>query len=501
MPHDSHTPESSQFAEPQTGLGNGQTPVQDETNQQAAASHPPRTENGTKAANGSVPVQQRKFRISSRWLYALGGLGAVGLIALAFRPAPVRVDLVTVERADLQVTVDAEGKTRVQDRFVVAAPVDGRLARIELSAGDEVEQGSVIAQIDPIPYTSQVQEAQARIEALRAEIAGVDTQRPKNEALAQAQARIQSAQATQRQAEAALAEAQAELAQARRDRNRADALASQGAIPEQDRESARLTEVSREQAVTVARQNVESAIASVNATQSDLAILQAEQQDPDYLLDVYQAEINQVEAELARLADDANRTEIQAPVSGRVLRIPEKSARYVTAGTELIELGDAGNLELIIDVLSTDAVKIQPGDAIQVSQWGGDDTILARVRYVEPSAFTDVSALGVEEQRVNVIADFVNAETAIALGDGYRVETQIVIDQTDDVLTVPISAVFPCDAGSCVFAVDNNRAYLTPVTTAARNTFDVAIANGLAEGDTVIAYPETVTDGARIQPR
>jgi HlyD family secretion protein len=441
----------------------------------------------------------QKLRPPRRWLYWIAGLGTVGLIALVFRPAPARVDLVTVEREDLQVTVDAEGRTRVQDRFVVAAPVDGRLSRVELSAGDEVEEGEIVARIDPLPFTSQVRQAQARIDSLQAEIAGVDTQRPKDFALEQARDRIQLAQTEQRQAQANLSRAEAELAQAQRDRQRAEDLAAQGALPEQDFESARLTETSREQAVKAAEERLQGAIAAVNAAQQDLSILQAEQQDPDYLVDVYQAEIDQVEAELARLADEAQRTDITAPVSGRVLRVPQESARFVTAGTPLIELGNPNLLELEIDVLSSDAVKIQPGDTILVEQWGGEGTLMAKVRYIEPSAFTKVSALGVEEQRVNIIADFVDA--GVPLGDGFRVDTQIVIDEAEDALTVPISALFPCDPGTCVFTVEEGRAQQTVVTPGPRNTFNAVIEAGLNEGDTVIAFPESIEAGNRVQPR
>ncbi len=441
----------------------------------------------------------KKFRPSRRWLYWIAGLGTVGLIALVFRPAPTRVDLVTVDREDLQVTVDEEGRTRVQDRFVVAAPVDGRLARIELSSGDGVEEGEVVARIDPLPFNSEVRQAQARIDSLRAEMAGVETQRPKDYALEQARDRIQQVQTEQRQAEAALVSAQAELTQAQRDRQRADDLAARGAIPDQDRETARLAETSRQQEVRAAEERLQGAIAAVNASQQELAILQAEQQDPDYLLRVYQGEINQVEAELARLADDAKRTDIISPVSGRVLRVTEESARYVTAGTPVMELGNPDALELEIDVLSSDAVKIRPGDRIQVNQWGGDAMLLAEVRYIEPSAFTKVSALGVEEQRVNVIADFFDPN--VPLGDGFRVDTQIVIDKVENALTVPISALFPCDAGTCVFTVEDNRARLTSVTPGPRNTFDAAIQSGLVPGDTVITFPASVEAGDRVTPR
>ncbi|MEB3289336.1 MAG: HlyD family efflux transporter periplasmic adaptor subunit [Leptolyngbya sp.] len=442
---------------------------------------------------------ERRFRLTRPWIYGLAGLGTVGLLVLVFRPAPVRVDLVTVERQDLQVTVEAEGRTRVQDRFVVAAPIDGRVARIELSAGDTVEPGDLLARLDPLPLTSEVRQAQARIEALRAEMAGVETQRPKAYALEQARDRIQVARTEHRQAQAHLAQAQAEFAQAQRNRERAEDLVNQGAISAQDFEATQLAETARGQGVAAAAERLQGAEATVNAAQQDLALLQAEQRDPDYLLAVYQAEIDQVEAALDRLADDAQRTDITAPARGKVLRVPQTSARYVTAGTPLMELGNPEALELEIDVLSADAVNIQPGDTILVNQWGGSETLVGQVRIIEPAAFTKVSALGVEEQRVNIIGDFVSPPGP--LGDGFRVDTQIVIDEAKDALTVPISALFPCDLGTCLFTVEAGRARQTVVIPGPRNTFETVIERGLNPQDQVIAFPESVEAGDRVIPR
>ena len=434
-----------------------------------------------------------------RWLYLLAGLGIVGLGALVMRPSPKRVDFVTVRQGQLEVSVDAEGQTRVRDRFVVSTPVDGRLTRIELEPGDIVTDNQVVARIDPLPLTSEVQQVQARMDEIRAQMAGVETLRPKDNALQQAQNRITVAQAEQQQATAELARAEARLQQVQRDLARANDMAAQGAISEQQRESAALAVTARQQERNAAQQQVASAEAAIAAAQNERQILQAEQQDPDYLLDVYQAELASAEAQLASLVDDARRTDITTPAAGQVLRILEESERFVSAGTPLLEVGDSEQLEIVIDVLSSDAVKIQPGDRIHISQWGGDDTLEAQVTYLEPSAFTKVSALGVEEQRVNVIANF-NAPT-VPLGDSFRVDTQIVIDENSDALIVPISALFPCEPGTCVFTVENNRAQLTPVEIGLRNTFDAAVTRGLSTDDTVIAYPESVDAGDRVQPR
>lgn len=447
--------------------------------------------------NGHVP--RRRWRPGRKWLYGLIGLGGIGLAGLALRPAPTLVDVVTVKQADLQVSVEAEGKTRVRDRYVIAAPVDGRLARIDLDAGDQVSANAIVARIDPLPLTSEVKQDQARLQALRAEIAGVETLRPKPEALNQAQARIQVAIAAQHQAEAQLAQAEASWQQAQRELRRANDLLAQGAISQQDQESAALAATARQQERQANQQALEAAKAEVTDARNAYRQLQAEQQDPNYRIDVYQAEIDQVQADLARLADDASRTAIPSPVSGQVLRVMEPSARYVSAGAPILEVGDPNNLELIIDVLSTDAVKIQPGDRIEVNHWGGDHTLTARVAYLEPSAFTKVSALGVDEQRVNVIGEF--TDTRVPLADGYRVDTQIVVNTVPNALTVPVSAVFPCDPGTCVFVIKHQRAQLQPVTVGPRNTFDTVIETGLIAGDRVIAYPESVAAGNRVTAR
>ncbi|WP_035987517.1 efflux RND transporter periplasmic adaptor subunit [Leptolyngbya sp. KIOST-1] len=450
--------------------------------------------------NGTAPAPPPKRRRWRPWLYGLGGLGLVALIAYAVRPQPIAVDLATVERGALQVTVGAEGQTRVRDRFVVAAPVDGELQRIDLRAGDPVADGAIVARIDPLPLTSQVEATQARRRAVQAQIAGVDTQRPKAEALRQAETRIRAAQAGQGQAQAQVTEAEAGLVQAERDRDRMASLYSQGAIPRQQLEAMELAVTQRQQALATARQQVAVAVADVQSAQANLAVLTAEQQDPDYLVDVYQAELAALDAELASLTDDARRATITAPAAGRVLQVLEPSARFVAAGTPLLSLGDPDGLELVIDILSTDAVRVSPGDAVQIDRWGGEENLQAIVRQVEPAAFTEVSALGVDEQRVNVIADF--TDPAVPLGDGFRVDAQIVVWQSDNVLTVPISALFRCDIAWCAFVAEDGRAQRREVAIGPRSDFAAVVEAGLAEGEQVILYPgDQIEADVRIRGR
>ncbi len=438
--------------------------------------------------------------------YILGGLGILTVLVLAFRPSPMMVDVAEVRRGDVNVTVDEEGETRIRKRYVVSAPVDGRLQRIKLDEGDRVRKGDIIAQIDPLPLESDVREAQARLRQWQAEKTGVETRRPKQEALLQAEARILAAVAKQREASAKVERTRAELEQAKRDRQRNQQLHSDGVISRQEKERAELEETTKIRALEAEQRVLDSTIAEVNAAQKALSILRAEQQDPDYLLDVYDARIASIEAELAKLTDDARRTNITSPIDGYVFRVNLESAKYVEAGAELLELGNPQDLEIVVDLLSSDAVKVKPGATMFLEHWGGESTLEAKVRYIEPSAFTKVSALGVEEQRVNVIADFV--DTDIPLGDRYRVETRTVVWSGQDVLVIPLSALFRCEPGNnrnlsntwCTFVVENNQAQKRQIEVSQRSNFEAVIESGLEVEEKVILHPnEQIKSGTMVK--
>ena len=452
--------------------------------------------------------KQKKKYLPRQLPYVLGGLGIAAMLIWAFRPSPISVDVAEVTRGDVIVTVDEEGETRIRKRYVVSAPVAGRLARIKLDEGDRVTQGEIIAQIDPLPLESDIREAQARLRQWQAEKAGVETQRPKREAISQAEARIRAAVAKQKEAVAKVERARASLEQAKRDRDRNQQLHADGVISRQEKERAELEEITRIRALEAEQRVADSAAADVNAAKEALAILRAKQQDPDYLLDVYDARIASVKAELAKLMDDANRTNIRSPIDGYVLRVNLESAKYVEAGTQLLELGNPQDLEIVVDLLSSDAVRVKPGATMLIEHWGGQSTLKAKVRYVEPAAFTKVSALGVEEQRVNVIADFVAPE--VPLGDRYRVETRTVVWSGKDVLIIPLSALFRCEPGNnrvlsntwCTFVFENNTAQKRQIKVSQRSNFEAVIANGLQEQDKVILHPtEQIQSGTKVKIR
>ncbi len=370
------------------------------------------------------------------------GALALALVAYALRPVPVPVDLATASLGPLQVTVDEEGRTRVRDRYVVVAPVAGRVSRLALVEGASVDRGAVVAQLFAAPLDPRGRE--------------------------EAVARLHASEDAQSASAAGVTEARAALAQARRARWRAESLFTRNLLSAEQREQAALAE-------TTGIQRVEAADFRAQAAAHDVEQARA---------------ASTVAGGVLRLV---------SPVRGQVLRIPEKSERVVVAGTPLLELGDPARLEVVADLLSEDAVKVKPGDRMIVTEWGGDRPLEAHVRLVEPSGFTKVSALGVEEQRVNVIADL--DKTPPQLGDGYRVETQIVLWE-GTVLKVPASALFQDGDQWRVFVVRDGRARSRIVQTGHRHPFEVEITGGLAAGDLVVRHPtDKLADGVRVAVR
>ncbi len=447
-------------------------------------------------------TRQRWFKLPGRkTAYITVGIASLLLVVWAFRPAPVLVETGRVQPGDLQVTVNQEGKTRVRDRFVIAAGTDGHLRRITLDEGDPVTPGMVVAQIDPLPLHASIQESLGQLAEWKAQRIGVATQRPKAATIQQARTRIQTAEAKQQQAEARVIQAQAALEQAKRDRQRSQQLAASGAISRQDLETAVLNQITKTKELEATILAAKADASEVEVARAALAVVQQEQTDPDYLLKVYDARIASTEAELLKLRDEAARTDIRSPIAGRVLRIDQKSAQFVTDGMPIMEIGNAARLELVIDVLSSDAIKIKPGNLILLDQGSDSQPIYAKVRLVEPSAFTKVSALGVEEQRVNVIGDFVDSTQS--LGDAYRVDAQIVIWYGKNILKTPISSLFRCHQSAwCVFVVQNGKANQRQVVIGHRSDREAEVRQGLQAGEMVILHPtEQIKDGSRVNSR
>lgn len=375
------------------------------------------------------------------------GVAVVSLVVWAFVPKPIRVERGRVERGMLRVTVDEEAETRVHDRFEIATPVTGRLRRIDLHAADTVERGQTLAQIEPLPL-----DPRERAELL---------------------ARFESAQSIQREAVALVERTRVEYEQAQRNLERASKLGSTGIISREELELVETAEANSEKALEAAKFKSRAADYEVQVAKAGLVALSAERGD------------------LPRLVN------LRSPVRGHVLRLLQQSERVVLAGTPILHVGYPSQLEIVSDVLSTEAVKVRPGDPVLIENWGGDESLRARVRTVESSGFTKISALGVEEQRVNVVMDFVDPPGQ--LGDGYRVDVRIVVWEGKEVLTIPASALFHRGGGWSAFAIENGRARTHNVEVGHRNAMQAEILKGLSEGTDVILHPgNQIADGTRV---
>jgi HlyD family secretion protein len=382
-----------------------------------------------------------------------------GGLVWSFWPQPVLVEVAAVGHAPLRVTVDEDGRTRVRDRYIVAAPLAGRLQRIELDPGDRVTAGdTVLATIEP-------QEPEL-----------LDPR-----AVAQAEARVRAAEAALARAEPVVERASAELAFADNLVARYRTLVLSNAVAKERLEELDMLQRARSQ---------------------------------DRRAAIFARDIARFELEMARAAllrsnpadlvtDLTSHFSIKSPVSGQVLRILQRSATVVRSGTELIEVGDASDLEVEVDVLSSDGVAISPGAKASLEQWGGDKPLDAVVRLVEPSAFTKISALGVEEQRVNVILDLLAPpEQRQSLGDGFRVEARIVLWEGSDVLQTPTGSLFRHGDDWAVFVVADGVARLRTVQLGRRNSLAAQVLDGLQPGELVILHPsDQVRDDIAVQQR
>lgn len=384
-----------------------------------------------------------------RWAgWAIGALAAIGVAWLVFAPGSVEVEIAEAARGPMEVTVDQEAEVRVHDRYVIAAPVAGKLIRVDLRPGDVVEPGQVVAVLEPVPL-----DPRARQEAL---------------------GRLDAARALVREANFQVARAAATLAQQTRERERMEKLRDERFVSAEAVDRARTAEAT-------ARAELQAARARETAARQEERVAEA--------------------ALLAMPAADGRRgrlVELAAPVAGSVLRVMEESERTLASGTPVMVIGDSSRFEVVVDVLSTDAVKIAPGAPARLEEWGGDRSLRARVRVVEPYAFTKVSALGIEEKRVNVVLDPV--DPLGPLGDGYRVEARIVIWSAPDVLKAPASALFRRGEGWAVFAVEEGRARIRPVKIGHRNPFEAEVLHGIAAGARVVKYPSNqLEDDARVR--
>jgi len=397
--------------------------------------------------------------LQTRRTLLIGSLGAIIaiLVVYGFFPKPVRVDEVKASRGMLRVTVEEEGSTQVKDRFVVSAPVSGHLRRIKLEVGDTVLKGARVAELDPLGSAALDPRSRAEAEA----------------AVASARAGLA----------AALEKARAAAADAQYTRERYGRYTDlfKGGFISKDELAQAESESKKAEAMRL------SADAFSTAARADLERIQSV------------LNYNAVETGAAK----GETVIVRAPVSGKVLKVQHESEGVVISGEPLVSIGNPEMLEVKIEVLSSDAVKLGPGTVVLFERWGGDKPLEGRVRVVEPSGFTKVSSLGVEEQRVNVLVDLTTPyEVWQRLGDGYRLDASFIVWEGKDVLQVPASALFRKGDGWELFGIENDRARLTQVQVGRRNGMHAEILSGLSEGDGVIAHPDdSVKDGIRVKPR
>jgi HlyD family secretion protein len=415
----------------------------------------------TQLRERSAPTRKKRerrrtlLRNARQALLAVVLLAAAAFAAMALRPRPVPVDLASVSRGPLVVAIEEAGTTRVKDRYVVSAPVTGRVSRLSLEPGDTVREGDALVEI--APALSPLLDERTRAEA---------------------EARLGAALSALGQSRAQLSRAKVARELAEQELARARTLAASGSLPRQ----------SLEQAEFAVRMRAE------------------EESSAEFAGKIAAEEVRVARVTLGRDEKTPPRerhVDVVSPVSGRVLRVHQKSAAVVQAGTPLLEVGDARALEVVVDLLTTDAVHIQSGTSVVIQGWGGDRPIAGKVRHIEPSAFTRPSALGVEEQRVNVVITLTDPpERWSALGDGYRVEARLVLWRGENVTKVPLGAIFRHGDGWALFRVEDSVARLTPVRIGHRGETEAEILSGLPGGAAVAVHPgDRVKDGVRVEVR
>lgn len=397
--------------------------------------------------------ERASLRRNLRYLvYALLAVGFVAAVYTASQPKPQPVDTALVTQGRLVVVVEDDGRTRVSDRYTVSAPIAGSLARIALEPGDAVAADDVVAHLNAM------------------EVGLLDPR-----ARAQAEASLAAAVASQARVRAEVARAETAAQFAEREQARVDGLVNSGGVARAAVDRAHYEATSAQEALSSAR----------------------------FAARVADHEVRVVRASLSREGTDGDVLPLLSPVEGVVLRVFAESAGVVQAGQPLLEIGDPRRLEVVVDVLTTEAVAVEVGDSVELVRWGGEGSLHGRVRVKEPSAFTTRSALGVEEQRVRVVIELQDTPEARAgLADGYRVEARIEVDAADDVLRVPSSALFRDGDGWAAYVVRDGVARKVALTLGLENPDAAEVQSGLHEGDVVIVHPgDSIHDGALVTRR
>jgi len=423
---------------------------------------------------------------------------AAGVLWFLLAPRPVKVDFARITRGPIRAVVEEEGRTRVTERYVVSMPVPGRVRRISLKEGAAVEKGAVVAEIDPLELQSRVEETEAQIDALRHRKEGVATKRPKEEELERAKILEEQAREALDVATRELGAARAALELAEKDLTRAKGALASGTGSSEDVDAAEAGAVRAREEVRAGEVRVQIRALEIRASRLDTQILQARLHDYDWEEKDYAAQIEALQSSLTSLRDDLARTKVSSPVAGTVLNVFHESERVIAAGTPLLEIGDLRQLEVEADFLSEDAAHMRVGMPAEIfGRALGGSVITGHIKRIYPAAFEKISSLGVEQQRVTVVTGFAPGE--VPLGDRFRVEVRVILDEREHALLVPESALFRRGGEWHVFVVEGGRAAERAVETGLRDGRRREVLDGLAEGDTVVAHPETIDDGTRVE--
>ncbi|WP_096695547.1 efflux RND transporter periplasmic adaptor subunit [Polaromonas sp. AER18D-145] len=388
------------------------------------------------------------------WLWIAAGAAVLAALVWAFSPRPVEVETATVKQDHFEQSIEEDGRTRLKDRYTVSAPVAARVARMVLREGDSVAAGDVVAVLTPV-MSSMVDERSAR----------------------EATARLKAAAAGVERASARVARARISLQEAQLEKERTEKLAGEGFLSASRLDAVRLAQSGARRELEVA--DAEREMAVQEKAQAAAALQPA-----------------------AAGSSSTRPLSVRSPVSGVVLRVPQPSEANIAAGAALLDIGDPLQMEVISELLTTDAMQATAGRRVVIERWGGPP-VEGLVRRVEPAAFTKVSALGVEEQRVNVLIDVSNPPEAWrSMGDGFRVSVRIVTASIEQAVLAPLGALFPHGKGMAAYRLDGRHARLQPVEVGARNNNEAWLRSGLTEGQTVIVYPPaTIRDGSKVHVR
>jgi HlyD family secretion protein len=399
------------------------------------------------------------MRHVGRVVLVVASILGVTIAAALLWPRSVPVDVATVQRGRFELTVEEDGMTRVRERYLVSAPVMGTLLRVDRHPGEEVSRGELLLSI--VPTAPALLDARSRQEL--------------GERVGAAEATAMRASAALERTRIALAQDQVELARARK-------ISTEGGL---------------------SRNAIERAQLAVDTRIKEVAAAEFEHHLAEHDLEMARTALLRLRDPRRESGASGEPWEIRSPVRGRVLRVLQESEAVVNAGTPLLELADPEDIEIVVDLLTVDAVRVAPGARVSIERWGGDAPLEGRVRLVEPSGFTKLSALGVEEQRVNVVVDIVSPpERWRSLGDGFRVDARITVEERDDALVAPSGALFRDRDGWAAYVVEAGRARRRAVAVGARGERESVIDAGLAEGAQVVVYPsDAITDRVRVRPR